>query len=67
LAGGRSNLARCCGESWPVDHARHVLDALPPETDVVFTTPSHHCPTSVTMPLERPASASGNGFERMIF
>ena len=33
-------------------------DGLPPETvpgaaDVVFTTPSHHCPTSVTMPVER--------------
>lgn len=33
-------------------------DGLPPEkipdgADVVFTTPSHHCPTSVTMPLSR--------------
>jgi GntR family transcriptional regulator/MocR family aminotransferase len=26
---------------------------LPKEADVVFTTPSHHCPTSVTMPLAR--------------
>ncbi len=28
-------------------------DALPPETDVVFTTPSHQCPTTATMPLAR--------------
>jgi GntR family transcriptional regulator / MocR family aminotransferase len=27
-------------------------DALP-QTDVVFTTASHHCPTNATMPLER--------------
>ncbi len=26
---------------------------LPPDTDVVFATVSHHCPTNVTMPLER--------------
>ncbi|WP_373635661.1 PLP-dependent aminotransferase family protein [Yoonia sp. SS1-5] len=28
-------------------------DALPDDTDVVFTTPSHQCPTSATMPLAR--------------
>ncbi|MCK0166397.1 PLP-dependent aminotransferase family protein [Jannaschia sp. S6380] len=28
-------------------------EAIPPETDVVFATPSHHCPTSATMPLTR--------------
>ncbi|MCY0151505.1 PLP-dependent aminotransferase family protein [Hoeflea alexandrii] len=47
------NLARCNVVNVPVDHAGMRLDALPDETDVVFTTPSHHCPTSVTMPLER--------------
>jgi GntR family transcriptional regulator/MocR family aminotransferase len=26
---------------------------LPPDTDVVFTTPSHQCPTTATMPLVR--------------
>ncbi|MDD9920729.1 MAG: PLP-dependent aminotransferase family protein [Boseongicola sp.] len=26
---------------------------VPSDTDVVFVTPSHHCPTSVTMPLDR--------------
>ncbi|MBU2484954.1 MAG: PLP-dependent aminotransferase family protein, partial [Alphaproteobacteria bacterium] len=47
------NLARCNVVNVPVDHAGMRLDALPDGTDVVFTTPSHHCPTSVTMPLER--------------
>ena len=28
-------------------------DAIPPDTDVIFTTPSHQCPTTATMPQER--------------
>ena len=28
-------------------------DAIPPGTDVIFTTPSHQCPTTATMPLDR--------------
>ena len=28
-------------------------DAIPPDTDVIFTTPSHQCPTNATMPMER--------------
>ncbi len=28
-------------------------DALPIDTNVVFATPSHHAPTTVTMPMER--------------
>lgn len=28
-------------------------DAVPPETDVIFTTPSHQCPTTRTMPMHR--------------
>ena len=28
-------------------------EALTPETDVVFTTASHHCPTNATMPVAR--------------
>ncbi|MDX2484835.1 MAG: PLP-dependent aminotransferase family protein [Pseudodonghicola sp.] len=28
-------------------------DLIPPDTDVIFTTPSHQCPTTATMPLER--------------
>ncbi len=30
-------------------------DAIPPGTDVVFTTASHHCPTNATMPVDRRA------------
>ena len=38
-----------------VDVDAHGLppDQLPDRVDVVFTAPSHHCPTNVTMPLER--------------
>ncbi len=28
-------------------------DAIPPDTDVIFTTPSHQCPTTATMPMGR--------------
>lgn len=28
-------------------------DRIPDDTDVIFTTPSHQCPTTATMPLER--------------
>ncbi len=28
-------------------------ESIAPDTDVVFTTPSHHCPTTATMPLAR--------------
>ncbi len=28
-------------------------DAIPPDTDVIFTTPSHQCPTTGTMPMGR--------------
>ncbi len=28
-------------------------DAIPPQTDVIFTTPSHQCPTTATMPMNR--------------
>lgn len=28
-------------------------DLLPDDTDIIFTTPSHHCPTTTTLPLER--------------
>lgn len=45
--------ARCDVQAVPVDE-----DGLPPElipnaADVIFTTPSHQCPTSYTMPLDR--------------
>ncbi|MEM6305760.1 MAG: PLP-dependent aminotransferase family protein [Pseudomonadota bacterium] len=28
-------------------------EAIPPGTDVIFTTPSHQCPTNATMPMAR--------------
>lgn len=37
----------------PVDSGGLPVDQLPNAADVVFVTPSHHCPTSVTMPLNR--------------
>ncbi|WP_323784132.1 PLP-dependent aminotransferase family protein [Thalassovita sp.] len=39
----------------PVDVDQDGLqpDAIPDGSDVIFTTPSHHCPTSATMPVAR--------------
>lgn len=45
--------ARCQLASVPVDTNGLRPDDLPAGTDVVFTTPSHHCPTGATMPLAR--------------
>ncbi len=45
--------SRCQLTSVPIDAQGIPPDALPHDTDVVFTTPSHHCPTAATMPLAR--------------
>jgi GntR family transcriptional regulator/MocR family aminotransferase len=45
--------SRCQVASVAVDAAGLPPDALPSDVDVVFTTPSHQCPTATTMPLER--------------
>jgi len=37
----------------PVDADGLPPDLLPKDVDVVFATPSHQCPTTVTMPMER--------------
>ncbi|KNG94345.1 PLP-dependent aminotransferase family protein [Pseudaestuariivita atlantica] len=37
----------------PVDAGGLPPDLIPDDTQVVFVTPSHHCPTSATMPLDR--------------
>ena len=37
----------------PVDEEGMVIDSRLNDCDCVFTTPSHHCPTTVTMPIER--------------
>ncbi|QMU57229.1 MAG: aminotransferase class I/II-fold pyridoxal phosphate-dependent enzyme [Boseongicola sp.] len=44
---------RCNVVSLPVDDEGLLVDHVPTEADVVFATPSHHCPTSVTMPVAR--------------
>lgn len=45
--------SRCHLHTIPVDHDGLPPDALPDGTDVVFTTPSHQCPTAATMPMAR--------------
>ena len=45
--------SRCQVASVEVDAGGLPPDALPSDVDVVFTTPSHQCPTATTMPLER--------------
>lgn len=47
------NQSRCQLSAVPVDADGLPPDALPPDTDVVFTTPSHQCPTTATMPIAR--------------
>ena len=39
----------------PVNLDEHgiIPDEIPKETSVIFTTPSHQCPTTITMPLNR--------------
>lgn len=44
---------RCNTVSLDVDENGLPPEALPGGVDVVFTTPSHHCPTNATMPIER--------------
>ncbi|MGX9355299.1 MocR-like pyridoxine biosynthesis transcription factor PdxR [Roseobacteraceae bacterium S113] len=46
-------LSRCHLEPVEVDGEGLPPDAIPEATDVIFCTPSHHCPTAATMPLER--------------
>lgn len=45
--------SRCHLNAIPVDEDGLPPDALPAETDVLFTTPSHQCPTAATMPMAR--------------
>ncbi|MBU2981266.1 PLP-dependent aminotransferase family protein [Lentibacter algarum] len=44
--------SRCHLAPVGVDADGLKYDDIPPETDVIFTTPSHQCPTTATMPLE---------------
>ncbi|MBT8409781.1 MAG: PLP-dependent aminotransferase family protein [Alphaproteobacteria bacterium] len=45
--------SRCNVASVDVDEDGLPPDAIPQGADVVFVTPSHHCPTTATMPVER--------------
>ncbi|MEB8387083.1 PLP-dependent aminotransferase family protein [Rhodobacteraceae bacterium KMM 6894] len=45
--------SRCHVAAVPVDQDGLVPGALPDAADVIFTTPSHQCPTNATMPLAR--------------
>ncbi len=45
--------SRCQLSEVDVDSEGLPPDALPADTDVVFTTPSHQCPTTATMPVSR--------------
>ncbi len=45
--------SRCHIQAVDVDDQGLPPDALPAGADVVFTTPSHQCPTTATMPLDR--------------
>ena len=46
-------LSRCNSIEIDVDELGLPPEKIPADADVVFTTPSHHCPTSATMPMER--------------
>lgn len=45
--------SRCHVTPVRVDHDGLPPEAIPPDTDVIFTTPSHQCPTNATMPMAR--------------
>lgn len=45
--------SRCHMAPVRVDQKGLPPHAIPPEADVIFTTPSHQCPTTSTMPMER--------------
>jgi len=45
--------SRCHMAPISVDKDGLPPELIPEETDVVFTTPSHQCPTTATMPVER--------------
>jgi GntR family transcriptional regulator/MocR family aminotransferase len=44
---------RCKLVQAPVNENGIIYEQLPDEVDAAFVTPSHHCPTNVTMPIER--------------
>lgn len=47
------NQSRCHVQTIDVDQNGLQPDLIPDDTTVIFTTPSHHCPTAATLPIER--------------
>ncbi|NKW90957.1 PLP-dependent aminotransferase family protein [Rhodobacteraceae bacterium R_SAG9] len=47
------NQSRCHVDAINVDRDGLNPDLIPSEADVIFTTPSHQCPTTATMPMAR--------------
>lgn len=47
------NQSRCHLAPISVDRDGLSPENIPPEADVIFTTPSHQCPTAATMPMSR--------------
>ena len=47
------NQSRCHVRTVDVDQDGLPPENIPEDTTVIFTTPSHHCPTAATMPLAR--------------
>jgi GntR family transcriptional regulator/MocR family aminotransferase len=45
--------SRCHVKAVNLDQYGLIPDQIPEETSVIFTTPSHQCPTTITMPLNR--------------
>jgi len=45
--------SRCHVTPVRVDQDGLPPEAIPPDADVIFTTPSHQCPTNATMPMSR--------------
>ena len=45
--------SRCHMAPVRVDQKGLPPDAIPPRADVIFATPSHQCPTTATMPMDR--------------
>ena len=45
--------SRCHVAPVNLDKDGIMPDQIPKETSVIFTTPSHQCPTTITMPLDR--------------
>jgi len=50
---GTLGQSRCNITPVRVDHDGLPPEAIPQDTDVIFTTPSHQCPTNATMPMDR--------------